>query len=110
MFLQSPTKSVLIEENRIEEKIIEQKKPTSSKSKLTYELGIGWLNYESFLEKAEVDFPYVDILKEFDKASSWIKEKPSQRMKVDYNRFMLNWIKRASESASNPNDIFAGAI
>lgn len=79
-------------------------------NKLTYELGIGWLNYQSFIDKAEIDFPYVDILKEFDRASSWIKEKPSQRMKTDWNRFMLNWIKRVSETSSNSNDIFAGAI
>jgi uncharacterized protein YdaU (DUF1376 family) len=89
-------------------------KPLTNKhktdNKLTYELGIGWLNYENFLAKAEADFPYVDILKEFDKASSWIKENPSQRMKTDYNRFMLNWIKRVSEVTPNPNDMFLGNI
>ena len=79
-------------------------------NKLTYELGVGWLNYQAFLEKAEVDFPYVDILKEFDKAGAWLKEKPSQRLKTDYNRFMLNWIKRVADVTPNPNDIFLGAI
>jgi hypothetical protein len=49
-----------------------------SGNKLTYELGLGWLNYQKFIEKAEIDFPYVDIYKEFDKASAWIKENPSQ--------------------------------
>lgn len=77
---------------------------------LTYELGIGWLNYESFFEKAQIDFPYVDLHKEFDKASAWLREKPEQRLKKDYNRFMLSWIKRVNESLTNPNDIFAGAI
>jgi uncharacterized protein YdaU (DUF1376 family) len=89
-------------------------KPLTSKhktnNKLDYELGLGWINYQAFLEKAEVDFPYVDILKEFDKAGAWIKEKPSQRQKTDYNRFMLNWIKRVAEVTPNPNDIFLGAI
>ncbi len=89
-------------------------KPLTSKhktnNKLDYEIGFGWVNYEAFLEKAEVDFPYVDILKEFDKAGAWIKQKPSQRQKTDYNKFMLNWIKRVAEVTPNPNDIFLGAI
>jgi hypothetical protein len=103
----TPSDFITAEENRIEEKRIE-KKDTSNK--LTYELGIGWLNYQKFIEKAEADFPYVDIYKEFDKASTWIRENPTKRLKKDYNSFMLNWIKRANENATNPNDIFAGAI
>lgn len=103
--VQSPTKSVLIEENRLEDK---RKKDMTNK--LSYELGYGWINYEAFLEKAEVDFPYVDILKEFDKAGAWLKQKPSQRLKTDYNKFMLNWIKRVADVTPNPNDIFLGAI
>jgi uncharacterized protein YdaU (DUF1376 family) len=89
-------------------------KPLTSKhktnNKLDYEIGYGWINYEAFLEKAEVDFPYVDILKEFDKAGAWIKQKPSQRLKTDYNKFMLNWIKRVADVTPNPNEIFEGAI
>jgi hypothetical protein len=104
--------SEVIEEKRIEENIIEEKKikRKDTGNKLTYELGLGWLNYQKFIEKAEIDFPYVDIYKEFDKASAWIKENPSQRMKADYNRFMLNWIKRADEKTPKFDDIFAGAI
>ena len=102
---QSPTKSVLIEENRLEDK---RKKDTTNK--LSYEIGYGWVNYQAFLEKAEVDFPYVDILKEFDKAGAWIKQKPSQRLKTDYNKFMLNWIKRVADVTPNPNEIFEGSI
>lgn len=102
-----PIMSEVIEEKRTEEKRIEKKRTSN---KLTYELGIGWLNVNNFVDKAEVDFPYVDIYKEFDKASAWIKENPTKRLKQDYNRFMLNWIKRASESYGNPNDIFDGAI
>jgi len=105
--IMTPSDFITAEENRIEEKRIE-KKDTSNK--LTYELGIGWLNYQKFIEKAEADFPYVDIYKEFDKASTWIRENPTKRLKKDYNSFMLNWIKRANENATNPNDIFAGAI
>jgi hypothetical protein len=105
--IMTPSDFITAEENRIEEKRIE-KKDTSNK--LTYELGIGWLNYQKFVEKAEADFPYVDIYKEFDKASTWIRENPTKRLKKDYNSFMLNWIKRANENATNPNDIFAGAI
>jgi hypothetical protein len=103
--VQNPTMSVLIEENRLEDK---RKKDTTNK--LSYELGYGWVNYQAFLEKAEVDFPYVDILKEFDKAGAWIKQKPSQRLKTDYNKFMLNWIKRVADVTPNPGDVFEGAI
>lgn len=94
----------------IEQKRTEKNRKELSVNKLNYEFGIGWLNYKSFIEKAEQDFPYLDIEKEFDKAGKWLKEKPTQRGKADYNRFMLSWLKRANETAVNPSDIFAGAI
>ena len=87
-----------------------QRQSRVKKSKLTFDISVGWLNYSEFVSKAESDYPNVDILKEMDKASRWIKEKPSQRTKADYNRFMNNWLSRVNESAPNSNDIFAGAI
>lgn len=108
--IMTPSDFITAEEKRIEENRLEDKRPKNTTNKLFYELGYGWVNYQAFLEKAEVDFPYVDILKEFDKAGAWIKEKPSQRLKTDYNKFMLNWIKRVADVTPNPNDIFLGAI
>jgi hypothetical protein len=108
--IMTPSDFITAEEKRIEENRLEDKRPKNTTNKLSYELGYGWVNYQVFLEKAEVDFPYVDILKEFDKAGAWIKQKPSQRLKTDYNKFMLNWIKRVADVTPNPNEIFEGAI
>lgn len=108
--IMTPSDFITAEEKRIEENRLKDKRPKNTTNKLSYELGYGWVNYQAFLEKAEVDFPYVDILKEFDKAGAWIKQKPSQRLKTDYNKFMLNWIKRVADVTPNPNEIFEGAI
>lgn len=88
----------------------EKRQRQSKRHKLSFDLQIGWINSETFIEEFSKKYPYVDIEKELSKAYVWIKEKPSQRMKTDYSRFMDNWIKRTSETKSNPNDIFAGAI